>query len=195
MIHLIRHGETEGNAARVFQWPDTPLSARGHEQARALGERFRDEAVAAVLCSDYRRAQETARAIAASTGAPLRSEALLRERNFGALRGTRYADLDVDPFSPTYEPPEGESWQRFHARVDSAFAALLAFADELDGPLAVVTHGLVCHSVVERLLDGDAAVAGFANTAVTSFDRSPPHRLVRVACTAHLDRVEEVAPA
>jgi hypothetical protein len=32
-IFIIRHGETPGNAARVVQTPETPLSARGVRQA------------------------------------------------------------------------------------------------------------------------------------------------------------------
>ena len=35
MLHLIRHGETSLNVARVLQPADTPLSARGHAQAVA----------------------------------------------------------------------------------------------------------------------------------------------------------------
>ena len=39
-LYLIRHGETEANAARVLQQPEMPLSARGQAQARRLGERL-----------------------------------------------------------------------------------------------------------------------------------------------------------
>jgi broad specificity phosphatase PhoE len=39
-IILIRHGETASNAARVLQFPDTPLSERGLAQARAVAKRF-----------------------------------------------------------------------------------------------------------------------------------------------------------
>jgi deoxyribodipyrimidine photolyase-related protein len=39
-LMLIRHGETELNAARTLQFPDTPLGTRGREQALAVLEHF-----------------------------------------------------------------------------------------------------------------------------------------------------------
>ncbi len=195
MIHLVRHGETHGNAARVFQQPDTPLSSHGLAQAAALGERFRALPVGAVLCSDYARARQTADAVANATDAPLHVEPLLRERNFGALRGTPYAELDTDPFAADFVPPEGESWSVFHARVDDAYASVIALARRTPEPLVVVTHGLVLGSLVERHLAVEVSVGGFANTAVTSVEREPPHRVHRLGCTEHLEQVRDVAPA
>ncbi|MBW2268380.1 MAG: histidine phosphatase family protein [Deltaproteobacteria bacterium] len=191
MIHLIRHGETAGNAQRVIQFPDTPLSERGHEQARSLAARFRDEPVAAVLCSDYARAEATARCLAAATGATLAVEPLLRERSFGDLRGTPYAELDVDPFALDYAPPGGESWPVFHARVDAAWRRIQEVAAAEAGPLAVVTHGLVCLSLSLRYLALPEAheieTSGFANTSVTTLEARAPFRVTRLDCTRHLD--------
>lgn len=189
MIHLVRHGETPGNARRFLQYPETPLSERGLEQAQRLGERLRDQEVTRVLCSDYARAEATAACIAAATGAPLEHEALLRERDFGALRGTPYADLEVDPFAPDYAPPDGETWPVFHARVDRAWTRVVEVA--CGGPLVVVTHGLVGYSLTTRhlaLAAADrAAFTGLANTSLTSIEPQPPYRVVRFNCTAHLD--------
>ena len=39
-ILLIRHGETPGNRDRIIQFPHTPLSERGLEQAARLGQRL-----------------------------------------------------------------------------------------------------------------------------------------------------------
>ena len=117
-ILLIRHGETPGNRDRIIQFPDTPLSDRGLAQAERLGRRLASERIAEIWVSDHARAHMTAEAVGRTTGAPLRVDAELAERNLGALRGRRYADLDFDPFAPDYAPPEGESWSTFHARVD-----------------------------------------------------------------------------
>ena len=38
-IYLLRHGETPGNAHRVIQKPEVPLSERGLEQARRAARR------------------------------------------------------------------------------------------------------------------------------------------------------------
>jgi broad specificity phosphatase PhoE len=50
-IVLIRHGETDLNATRVLQWPETPLGERGRAQARALGVRFAGQRPAAIVSS------------------------------------------------------------------------------------------------------------------------------------------------
>ena len=194
-IFLIRHGETPSNASRVFQLPETPLSERGLGQARALAGRLGAEPIARVIASDYERAARTARAVADTTSAPLELEPLLRERNFGNLRGTSYADVAGDPFREGYTPPGGESWQAFHARVDRAWDAIASAAEQCAGDLVVVTHGLVCRAFVDRCLApgasdlrGDAAPGGlaFANTSVTIVAAAPPWRIERLGCTQHL---------
>ena len=36
---FVRHGETDWNAARIYQgWTDVPLNALGERQARAVGD-------------------------------------------------------------------------------------------------------------------------------------------------------------
>jgi probable phosphoglycerate mutase len=170
-IYLIRHGETELNAARILQPPGTPLSERGLAQAERLAERLARAGLVRILVSDLRRAEMTAEVIGRRSGAPIARDPELAERNFGALRGRPYAELGLDPFAPGYEPPEGESWEVFHARVDRAFERMNAAARAAAGPIAVVTHGLVCHSLVSRratLAPGlSLAGRGWRNTSLT----------------------------
>ena len=149
-IFLIRHGETVGNATRVVQLPDAALSPRGIAQAERLARRLAGEGIASILSSDLARAMTTAEHVRRATGAPIAFDPLLQERNFGDLRGIPYAELNFDPFAPDYEPPAGESWPIFHARVDLAWQAIQSLAAEVEGPLAVITHGLVCRSIAVR---------------------------------------------
>jgi probable phosphoglycerate mutase len=189
-IFVIRHGETVGNAARIVQRPDAPLSPRGIAQAERLARRLTGEGVALILSSDLARAMTTAEYVRRATGAPLEIDPLLQERNFGALRGTPYDRLGFDLFAPDLEPDGGESWPVFHARVDRAWAALQARAAAIDGPLAVVTHGLVCRSLTARhvvLPDGVAAPERWENTSVTIVDGPAPWRVRLLNCAAHLD--------
>jgi broad specificity phosphatase PhoE len=189
-IFLIRHGETLGNASRTVQHPDNPLSPRGVAQARLLARRLEREGIRAILSSDYARAASTAENLSRTTGVPVRHDPLLRERNFGDLRGTPYADLGLDMFAPDYAPPNGETWETFHARVDHAWALVQEAAAAAGGPLAVVTHGLVCRSLAGRHLilpDGQQAPERWENTAVTVIDYPAPWRVRVLNCIAHLD--------
>jgi probable phosphoglycerate mutase len=189
-LFLIRHGETAANASRVFQTPEVPLSERGRDQALRLARRLADSGVRQIVTSDYLRAHETALALREATGAPLILEPLLQERSFGALRGTAYAEVPGDPFAADYVPPGGESWDAFHERVTLAFASIERSVAEAGGPLAVVTHGLVCRALVARHLEPAGAapgLGGFPNACLTVADGPPPWRIRLLACTAHLD--------
>src|SRR5262245_44621786 len=138
-IFLIRHGETPGNAARIVQTPDVPLSARGIAQAERLARRLEGEGIARILSSDLARAVMTAEHLRLATRARVELDPLLQERNFGDIRGTAYADLGFDMFEPGYAPPGGETWEVFHSRVDRAWALVQEVARATDGHLAVVT--------------------------------------------------------
>lgn len=197
MLHLVRHGETALNAARVLQPADTPLSAQGRAQAEALARRIAawpgdegDRPIAGVLASDLPRALATAEPIARACGVPLETSVLLHERNFGDFRGRRYDDLGFDPLTQADAPPGGESLAAFLARCDAAWAALQAVQARLGGPLVVVTHGLVLRGwlagVPLRLPVGMAAPSAWHNTGLSSLGDDTGHALQRVNCTAHL---------
>jgi broad specificity phosphatase PhoE len=192
-IYLVRHGETAPNAARVFQLPETRLSERGLEQAERVARRLADLGIGLVLTSDFARAAMTAERLAARAGAPLEVEPLLQERDFGLLRGRPYAELGAQAFTADYEPPGGESWRAFEARVDRAWERVLAAAARAPGSLAVVTHGLVCYSLASRRLHlptGADPRRGFRNTSVTVVDPEPPFAVSLLACAAHLESLE-----
>jgi broad specificity phosphatase PhoE len=189
-IFLIRHGETLGNASRTVQLPDNPLSPRGIVQAERLATRLEGEGIAAILSSDFSRAAQTAERLARVTGLPVRHDPLLQERNFGDLRGTPYAELGFDMFAPGYVPPNGETWEVFHARIDRAWALIQARAAAVASHLAVVTHGLVCRSLAARHLilpEGQAVPERWENTALTIIDQEAPWRVRLLNSIAHLD--------
>ncbi|MBJ18648.1 MAG: histidine phosphatase family protein [bacterium] len=207
-ILLIRHGETPGNRDRIIQFPETPLSDRGLEQAARLGERLAREPIGEIWVSDHKRAQQTAAAVERTTGAPLEVLVDLGERSLGDLRGTPYSELGFDPFAAGYQPPGGESWEIFHERVDRAWQQIEArwlesFADrEETSHFAVVTHGLVLRSLFERRLLSAAELeshaddqhqVSIANTAISFVEPTRltsgglGYRVGLLACTAHLD--------
>ncbi|HET6366522.1 MAG TPA: histidine phosphatase family protein [Pseudomonadales bacterium] len=196
-IFVIRHGETSGNAARIVQRPEIPLSARGEAQAEALARRLEREGIARIVSSDLARAVGTAERLQRATGAPLSFDPLLQERNFGEVRGTAYDELGLDLFALDFAPSNGETWDVFHARVDRAWEAVRALAAATSGTLAVVTHGLVCRSLAARhlsLADGEVVPERWENTSVTIVEAGAPWRVSLLNCIAHLEDLE-VRPA
>jgi broad specificity phosphatase PhoE len=101
-------------------WFDTGLSARGEEQARALGWRRRDDHLAAVFCSDLSRAFRTAEIAFHDRDLPIVRDARLRECDYGAL--TRRPVLEIEGRRATYIDtpfPGGESYRQVVERVSA----------------------------------------------------------------------------
>jgi probable phosphoglycerate mutase len=196
-IFLIRHGETLGNAARIVQLPDSPLSPRGVAQAQRLARRLAAASITRIVASDLPRAAMTAEHLQRATGVPVQTEPLLQERNFGDLRGRSYDEIGFDIFAPDYAPPNGESWEVFHARVDRAWALVQVLAARGSGSLAVVTHGLVCRSLAARHLilpAGQDVPLRWANASVTEVDGPAPWHVRLLNCAAHLDDLGASSP-
>jgi broad specificity phosphatase PhoE len=188
-IYLIRHGETLGNAARIVQRPDNPLSPRGIAQAERLARQLETAGISRIVSSDLRRATMTAEFLQRATGGSLRFDPLLQERNFGDLRGTAYAELTVDIFAPDFVPPNGESWAVFHERVDRAWKLVREVAEAGGGHLAVVTHGLVCRSLAARHLTlpaGADVPVRWENASLTIAEDRVPWRVHVLNSITHL---------
>jgi probable phosphoglycerate mutase len=188
-ILLIRHGETELNAARVMQPAATPLGARGLAQAQALGRRLAGAGLAGLVASDLPRAWQTAQAVSATTGLAALPCALLHERNFGDWRGRPHDSFAFDPVADPAAPPNGESFDTFCARVAQAWAWVLQQRQAAGGPLAVVSHGLVIAQMLRvhaRLAAGVAAPQRLGNTSISVVAAAPPHHALQVDDTAHL---------
>jgi len=197
-IFIVRHGETNDNAMRRVQVPSSPLSERGKQQAKLLAARIAEYGVERIISSDFTRTQQTAFCVAELIEVAVETTPLLRERNFGELRGVLYSELEEDPFQPDYIPPEGESWSEFHDRVAQAWSMVAMLAAASNGNVLVVTHGLVCRSLVERqlMLPKDIESASLAgNTAFTEVDQNEPWAIRLLNCTAHIsDSLTEGTP-
>jgi len=130
----------------------------------------------------------TAERLAAATGARLRLDALLRERNYGDIRGMAYDAVKTDIFAADFVPPGGESWCEFHARVALAWDVVRETAAGTAGHLAVVTHGLVCGALALRhfALQPGTEPLMWRNASVTTVEAKPPWRVLVCNDTSHL---------
>lgn len=189
-ILLIRHGQTSENKNHVVQPADVSLSALGLRQAELLAARLRSQGITQILCSDLPRAKETASQIATQAQCEVTLTELLRERNFGALRGKTYAEIGFDFFANDYSPPQGESWQEFELRVAQAWQLIVASAAKTAGNIVIVTHGLVCRSIVNNYLWNEDQVVipdRWDNTSLTEFSKTAPFKMLLLNSTEHLD--------
>lgn len=92
-VLLVRHGQSEGNAARRFGGHTaTPLSSRGRRQANATAQALKDEELTAIYSSDLARAVETAEPLAKLTGLTVNTTKAFRERSVGVMEGLTFED-------------------------------------------------------------------------------------------------------
>ena len=134
------HSLSEDNElGRATGWLDGRLSERGRGLARELGDRRRDDGIAAVYVSDLGRAVETAEIAFAGTDMPVFRDERLRECNYGLLNGVLRAQLDAQGPDSLDEPfPAGESWREAVLRVE-AFLHELAIQHD-GGRVLVIGH-------------------------------------------------------
>ncbi|MGD9955800.1 MAG: histidine phosphatase family protein [Candidatus Nanopelagicales bacterium] len=107
-VLLVRHGQSEGNVARV--WTSArggfPLTALGHEQARSVGSALAGRDVVAVYGSPLVRAQETAAEIGAILGLPAYELEGVEELHVGIHEG-----VHDDHVGPIAEQVFGAWWR------------------------------------------------------------------------------------
>ena len=166
-LYLLRHGESEGNVARIFDSRklNPPLTEEGQRQAERMARLLKDLEFSAAYSSPLVRARMTAEAVCRPHGlTPVLTDHLL-EVGVGPLDGASQDDPDTmaaftsvaarwEDGSPDAAFPGGESLEDVHGR----FGSLL---DSLDGaghgPVLVVGHSLLFAAVIWCLCENRPA--------------------------------------
>jgi probable phosphoglycerate mutase len=161
MLYLVRHGQTEFNAAGRWQGQcDSQLTATGQEQAAQVAEILKNSGLdnnATIVSSPLGRAVQTAEIIAAAlqTSHPIVFDDRLKEVAMGSWDGLTDAEIEAKwPNARNgmgrnewfFHSSDGERYEQMLGRVQSALTDLMR---DLQTPKIVV-----CHGVTSRLLRG-----------------------------------------
>ena len=182
-IYFTRHGETVWNVEnKICGMTDSPLTARGQEQARQLGALVRDSGlhIDEILYSPLSRAADTAKAIAAATGLPARCEPRLREQCFGKYEGTPRdgAEFRISKthFADRYDG--GESMMQLAQRIYNLLDELKADTGK--------TYLLVAHNGIARVEYRILATAGENSLVEVTLHTGRTHQIrVQFASRKH----------
>ena len=161
---FVRHGETDGNHARLFQTAEQPLNARGLAQAEAASEALKGERLERIVASTMARAWVTAEILGRPHRLIPEPEDGLRERWFGDLVGTPSHDHDW-----RHDPPNGETLATFVTRSRAGIARALEHAGRKRSTL--VAHGGILY-VLGPALGIDLETRHLANGTPLLFERS-----------------------
>jgi len=178
-LYLLRHGEPELTDG-FYGHEDVMLSALGRSHAAAQARALADHELAAIYCSDLRRASDGAALLAAGAGrpAPVALPAL-REMHLGVLERVSFVDAHArypELVGRGYQsmltfrmPGGGESVQDVADRILPCVQALIArHLGGPEGPAPAVA--IVAHNTVNRVLL--ACAAGLGPAAFIRFEQS-----------------------
>ena len=197
-LYLTRHGQTVTNTeGRFCGHSETELTAKGEEQARALGRRLVKEKFEAVYTSDFSRAIRTAAFIAGERNLAARAEPALRELHYGEWELEKGGDVArkwrtqyrlMRHEDPAWRPPGGETVAEVRARTREAFDRIVA--DHEGKRVLVVTHGTALNCLISTLLEMPETHVfriDIANCGLTEVEvRDGRPYVTRLNDTAHL---------
>jgi probable phosphoglycerate mutase len=145
VLILVRHGETEANAAGVLLGrTESALTEHGRSQVVNLGPLV--AGACRLISSPLGRARDTAAAL--DLGLPIEIDERWAEIHYGELEGHALAALPPDLLrqwraDPGFRPPGGESLTELGSRVRDACTDLFAqrgAGARGDGDVVVVSH-------------------------------------------------------
>lgn len=138
-LWLIRHGETAWSLSGAHtSRTDIPLTDRGRERARKVGEYLRGTSFSMVLTSPLQRARDTCRIAGFGDGAQTDDD--LSEWNYGAYEGrtTKEIQREIPGWSVWTSPMiDGESMDQVAERANRVIARAAANG----GRVALFAHG------------------------------------------------------
>jgi len=159
-VYLVRHGETQWNAERRIQGQsDSPLTAKGEQQAWQVGERAKMLGITHIIASDLGRTRRTAEIIAQACGCEITFDSRLRELDMGVLEQRHIESLTEEEegwrrqlVNGTADGriPDGGSMQELSDRMHASLATCLDLP-EGSRPL-VVSHGMALGCLVSTIL-------------------------------------------
>ncbi len=183
-IYLVRHGESLGNQQRIHQGGDSPLSEIGESQAKLVAHRFKNIQFEALLCSPYKRAQQTAQAISKATGHEIETINDLHEYDWPSeILGTSFDDTKAKAVreklakrseDQDWKYSDEESFSELKTRMLGIYETLKSRPEK---NIVVVFHGFVLNLLLGIMMIGeditfDQAVKlfssiAFSNTGIT----------------------------
>ncbi|MBU8725169.1 MULTISPECIES: histidine phosphatase family protein [Bacillus] len=149
-ICLVRHGETDWNAAKRIQGrTDIPLNDTGKWQAEQTGLYLKDAHWDVVISSPLTRAKETAHLILKHVDAPLVLMDDFIERDYGDAEGMSFEERQK--LFPNKQYPNMEPLETIQDRILEGIEKVRAAYPNQQ--VLIVAHGAAIHALLTTLAD------------------------------------------
>ena len=191
-IIIIRHGETEENAAGIIQGQSHgTLSKKGIEQARKVGERLKDEKIDVIYSSDLERALNTAKEIHKHHPTiPLSKRKEIIEMYYGDLQ-----DKQKDEINYYYHKENDPDYFKKNnvESIESLYERVKKFLDEIqkkhkEETIVIVSHAATIKAIMLVLNKMEhneiEKIPKKKNTGVSVYENG---KFTEINSTKHLD--------
>lgn len=168
-IYLTRHGETIDNINSILQGIlPGQLTEKGIEQAKLLRDELASTHLDAILCSDLKRAMDTATIVAEPHALTPIPYPILRERDWGSATGT-----STKSWKGKELPADVESVEHLFERATQFLNTMLM---QYEGQqILVVAHGLfnrVIQAVLHHATIRDITPMGNAEVRILRIEKN-----------------------
>lgn len=191
-IIIIRHGETEENAAGIIQGQSHgTLSKKGIEQAKKVGGKLRDEKIDVIYTSDLERAFNTAKEIHKHHPTiPLIERKEIREMYWGNLQ-----DKQKDEINFYYHKENDPDYFKKNnvESLESVYNRIKKFLEEImekhkDKNVVIVSHAMTLKIIFlflnKKQLSKINEVPKNKNTSISVYENG---KFTEIDCTKHLE--------
>lgn len=157
LLTLIRHGEVNGRSQVLRGRSDESLSEHGYQQMQTVVDTVQ-RPIHCVVTSPMQRCHHFAKEWSTQNNKPLHILDALREIDFGDWENLTLQEAEAhDPQcfhmfkhdTEQWQPPNGESYQQFRARVRQSLQEVIAINSK---HVLAITHGGVIRAMLAELL-------------------------------------------
>lgn len=157
-MSVVRHGQTEWNIKDYIQgWKDSPLTEKGIEQAKKLGERIAGIQISCIYSSSSGRAYQTAVHLRRNQEVQIVKTDKLREISLSAWEGRKWSEIEKlypnelelmknQPERFEAQETQGETFYDVQDRLSSFIEQLLK--KHKNGNILLVTHSITMKVLV-----------------------------------------------
>ncbi len=160
-VYFVRHGQSELNASKRTQLPETPLSPQGLDQAKFVADRFIHIPIEVIISSPMKRALQTANSISTLTGSTVETNDMFIERRPPSqLLGLSHDDptgLEIRAAmrsnfnDPDWHYSDEENYADLKSRATQALEYLAGRKEE---SILVVSHGNFIRTIIPTMAFG-----------------------------------------
>jgi len=161
-LYFVRHGETTHNISNLHQHGRVELTKNGLHQAQSVAPRFKKIPIEIVVCSNFKRARQTAEKINKITKKQVIFTALLQEvkrpteiedKKFDDPEAVRIKKIIRDHVSdPSWHYSDEENFYDVKERMQEFITYISKRKEE---NIVVVLHGFVMRMIIGLMMFGD----------------------------------------